>query len=259
MVFYAANLGNDDSRYNLESDLPFGGQSWQRLDHYRPRGAAENTPAVVFFYGGSWSSGKKEYYAFVANQLVQEGFQVVIPDYVKYPTAKYPAFVEDAALVTQWVSENLKTETVYLMGHSAGAHTAAMLISDAQFLEKVGLSPDFYRAFAGLAGPYDFVPQARKIKKIFGPKERYPLMQASRFIDGTEPPMFLMIAGEDSVVARSNTDKLARAIRNANGSVQVTTYESLGHAGLIGIFSETLESTEPVLEDLVRFFRKNQS
>ena len=56
-------------------------------------------------------------------------------------------------------------------------------------LSDADMDSEFYTGgFAGLAGPYDFTPQARTIKQIFGPPARYPLMQTSRFIDGGEPP-----------------------------------------------------------------------
>ena len=63
----------------------------------RPSGSGRWRPVIVFFYGGSWQSGARGDYGFVAARLVARGFVVVVPDYRLYPETVYPGFVEDCA------------------------------------------------------------------------------------------------------------------------------------------------------------------
>ena len=255
---YLANAANDDDIYIVDSNISYGKEDWQKLDIYYPGRIDATAPTIVFYYGGSWRKGSKEDYAFVANRFVREGYIVIIPDYVKYPPAVYPAFVEDAAKVTKWITNHAKdyafdTSRLYLMGHSAGAHIGMMLLADDRFLAEQTLETSVYKGFIGISGPYDFTPGSSYYGKIFGPKERYPLMQASNYIDGSEPPMLLMTAGLDWLVADSNTDKVVVAMEQVGGRVETKSYPGLGHMTIIGSFSDTLPIGSDVTSDILAF------
>src|SRR5260221_9038616 len=50
------------------------------LDVHRPRHSGESVPVVVFFHGGSWQSGTRQDYRFVAQSLAKQGVLVIVPD-----------------------------------------------------------------------------------------------------------------------------------------------------------------------------------
>ena len=88
---------------------------------------------IVFFFGGGWCEGDKANYECVASSLTKDGFTVVIPDYRIYPDVTFPAFVEGGARALAWVEEHPIEDSnrpLLLMGHSAGAHIAALLARD---------------------------------------------------------------------------------------------------------------------------------
>ena len=122
--------------------------------------AARLRPVVVFFYGGAWSSGRREDYAFVGRALAAQGFVVVVPDYRLVPEVRFPTFLDDSAAAVQWARENGAAfggdgERITLVGHSAGAYNAAMLALDPRWL---GPDRAAVRGFVALAGPFDFLP-----------------------------------------------------------------------------------------------------
>ena len=70
------------SQLDVRKGLAYGGEPRQQLDIYIPRAeAAGPRPLVVFFYGGSWQSGERSEYLFVAEALTSMGAVAVIPDY----------------------------------------------------------------------------------------------------------------------------------------------------------------------------------
>ncbi len=128
-------------------DIDYGAEERQKLDLYRSRDVSSASPVVVFFHGGSWMQGSKDKYIFVGEALASKGFIVVIPNYRLYPQVKFPEFVEDGALALKWVHKNIHqfggdSNDLYVMGHSAGAHIAALLTLDEHYLESVGSSND---------------------------------------------------------------------------------------------------------------------
>src|SRR5687767_4233845 len=130
--------------YVRTRDVAYGTLPRQKLDVYRPRGATSLSPLVVFFYGGDWQTGSKRDYRFVTQALASRGFVAVMPDYRLYPEAVFPAFVEDGALAVRWARNHAALiggdgRRIHLMGHSAGAHIAALLTLDEHYLRDVGL------------------------------------------------------------------------------------------------------------------------
>ena len=122
--------------HDVTKDIAFGDKAWQKLDvHTSGSNQEQAKPVLIFFYGGSWDSGKKEMYFFAADAFVRRGYVVVIPDYVKYPQARFPMFIEDGAAAVAWTKQNIKRfggdpEQVFIAGHSAGAHLGGLLLTD---------------------------------------------------------------------------------------------------------------------------------
>ena len=244
--------------------IAYGDHHRQQLDIYAPRVESPTArPVVVFFFGGGWTDGDRADYLFVAEALASRGYLVVIPDYRVYPEVRFPAFVEDGASATAWVLDNVAAfggdpRQVYVMGHSAGAHIAAMLIFDAGYLRAAGHRPDELAGLIGLAGPYDFLPiESRTLRVIFGPVAQHGSSQPVNFVDGDEPPAYLLHGTADNTVWPRNTWRLAAKIRAASGRVQTRVYEDLDHSRLLGALARPFRNWAPVLEDIAAFIHTN--
>jgi acetyl esterase/lipase len=245
--------------YTAHKDIAFGSHG-QKLDVYTPEPQPENADVVVFFYGGGWSDGSKDTYTFVGDALTSRGYVVVIPDYRKYPDVRFPDFVYDGAEAVAWAKAHAaeyggNAANIHVMGHSAGAHLAALLASDARYLQKHGMKPADLRSFAGLAGPYHFIPEKQLYKDVFGPPERYPLMHVDNFISGDEPPMLLLHGGDDSTVALTNLQTLENVVKEHGGNVQSKVYGGQGHIGMVTPFARPLRQSAPLLDDVDAFFQ----
>ncbi len=88
--------------YRRTPNLPYGPDPRHKLDVYQPKTAVAGAPLVVFFYGGSWSSGERGDYRFVGEALASRGIVTVIADYRLSPEHRYPAFVQDSAKAVAW-------------------------------------------------------------------------------------------------------------------------------------------------------------
>ena len=244
----------------ISKDVPYGQLPRQELDIYVPNIEQETFPVVVFFHGGRWIDGSKDQYKFVGTTLSSMGYVVVLPNTRLYPDVKFPTFAEDAAKSVAWVHKNIANykgnQNLFISGHSSGAHIGALIIADNAYLATHKLKPNVVNAFAGLAGPYDFVPKAADIKEIFGPPDNFPNMVVTNFIDGDEPPMLLIYTGEDDTVYPRNLAALKAGIEKANGDVETIIYETGGHVATVAAFSWANPSDLPVPKDMDDFFKK---
>lgn len=248
--------------YAAARDIPFGDLPRQKLDVYTPDAAKSPAGVVVFFYGGDWRSGEKGDYRFVAQALTSEGFVAVLPDYRHYPQTTFPGFVEDGARAVRWAHDNAARfggdpRRLFVMGHSAGAHVAALLTLDPHYLADVGLDRNVIRATAALAGPYDFKPRTADLA-VFGaagPELALdPRTQPIHFADGRAPPMLLVHGSADRVVDPANATNLAARIRRAGGAVTVLSYRGLDHVGAVLALAWPFRWRASILADTAAFF-----
>jgi len=257
----AANLPTHfDGGVKQTRDITFSQSPALALDIYKPAQASTPLPVIVFFYGGRWTMGQKSQYAFAGNTLAQQGYVVVIPDYRKYPDVKFPSFVDDAARAVAWARENIADyggdpSHLYVAGHSSGAHLGALVATDPQYLAAHGMKRDVIRGFAGLAGPYAFIPEEADLKDMFGPPENYPQMQATTFVDGQQPPMLLLWGSDDTAVGKFNMDKMAARIQEKGGAVETKIYPGISHAWIVGALSWFGKNKAPVASDIDAFFK----
>ena len=241
----------------ITRDVAYGPNPRHRLDVYRPQHARKSLPVVVFLYGGSWQSGEKGDYLFVAEAFASRGFVVVVPDYRVYPEVTYPAFLEDTADAVEWTRRHVEAyggdpATLFLIGHSAGAYNAVMMGLDTPYLADRGIDRASLAGIVGLAGPYDFLPvETRDLRAIFHVADDPRTTQPITHVVGPSPPFYLLHGLEDQTVEPGNTRRLAAALREAALPVRVTSYQDLDHTGIIAALSRPLRGGESVLEDVV--------
>ena len=255
------NIAVPDDGYRETGSLVYGAAERNKLDVYVPNAAATKPlPVVVFFYGGAWDAGRRQDYQFVAEALTASGFVAVVPDYRVYPEVVFPAFMHDAAAAVKWTRDNIARfggdpAQVFVMGHSAGAHIAAMLALDRQHLQQVGMQPQDLDGMIGLAGPYDFLPlQSDTLKTIFGPEDERWKSQPINFVNGRNPPMLLVVGTDDKRVLPRNTYNLASKIEAAGGPVEVAEFPGWSHIDVVARLAEPLRD-ETLLQTVARFIR----
>jgi acetyl esterase/lipase len=241
----------------------YGPEPRQKLDVYVPRRQAGGAPVAVFFYGGSWDSGRRQDYNWVGRALASRGFVTLVPDYRLYPQVRYPDFLEDGALAVRWAAEHAARyggdpRRIVLVGHSAGAYNAVMLGLDGRYLTAAGVDPKRVRAIAGLSGPYDFLPFDGVITpRIFGHAGDLAATQPLAHVTAASPAAFLATGDADTVVYPRNTRALARRLREAGTPVEERHYAGVDHVGMVLALSRPLRGRAPVLDEMTAFLKKH--
>ena len=196
----------------------------------------------------------------MADALTSAGFVVAIPDYIKFPEGVFPAFVEDIAQAVDWLSRLIDQfadiDDFILMGHSAGAHMGALLVTDRRYLAAHGLPATTIDAFVGLAGPYAYLPQEEKYRDIFGNLDDYRRMQPLHFVTGSEPPMLLLHGSEDTTVLPVHTRKLAEKVNCLGGNAATRFYPQRGHAGLVLALSRISDQNNDIRSHILEFLQR---
>ncbi len=130
-----------------------------KLDIYNRKGDT-NVPVLFFIHGGSWKSGDRSLYGALGNRYARAGFVTVIPSYRLAPKHPHPAQIEDVAAAFAWTVKHISeyggdTNRIYVAGHSAGGHLAALLTLDESYLATYQLSPKLIHGVLALSGVYN--------------------------------------------------------------------------------------------------------
>jgi acetyl esterase/lipase len=258
--FFAANVPAVFGAYERQVDAAYGSDPQHRLDVYTPLGSVlKPRPVIVFWHGGRWMFGDKARYRFVGAALAATGCVAVLPNYRHYPQVKMPGFMDDAARAALWAVAHAgdfggDLGRVYLMGHSAGAHMAALLALDSHFFAAAAQRAPRIAGVIGLSGPYDFLPLVSAVDQdMFGPPANYPQSQPINFVLPGAPPMLLLHGLDDETVRPKNSRNLAAALRACGVPVTLKLYPEVSHAGTVAALASLARGRAPTLADIVAF------
>lgn len=124
-------------------DVPYGPDPEHRLDIYLaaspPR---EAVPVLVFFHGGGFTHGRKEWCGFMAPAVAPA--ILVAVRYRRVPSVAYPVPWLDAVAAVAWVRAHIAahggdTGRIVVGGHSAGGAIAATIRARPDWLAEHGL------------------------------------------------------------------------------------------------------------------------
>jgi acetyl esterase/lipase len=95
-------------------------------------------PVLVFIHGGTWMSGSKELYSLLGTHFAAKGVVTVIINYRLGNLVTVDKMAEDCAAAVAWTYANIQNyrgdpNRIYLSGHSAGGHLAALVTLDADY------------------------------------------------------------------------------------------------------------------------------
>jgi acetyl esterase/lipase len=258
--FMAANVPAAFGDYSRHTNIPYGEDPQHKVDVYVPdRLAGVSHPVVVFWHGGRWESGDKADYRFVGAALAESGYVVVVANYRHYPQVKMAGFMDDAARAALWACAHANefggdSSRTYLMGHSAGAHMAALVTLDPRyFIAAAGAAPAI-AGVIGLSGPYDFLPLLEPdVQDMFGPPQDYPESQPINFVHAMAPPMLLIQGLDDDTVKPKNSRNLAAALSACGAPVTLKLYSKCTHADTVAALATLARGRAPTLTDINAF------
>lgn len=247
----------DERRVERIRNLSYGPAGVRnRLDVYRPRGAAQGCPVLLQIHGGGWVFGHKgEQGLPLMNALAARGWVCVAPNYRLSPKATFPDHLVDCKLALRWIREHVgehggDASFIAVTGGSAGAHLAALMAltpNEPEYQPGFEAVDTTVQAAVLFYGAYDFlffngVEVERASKPSFvethvmksGPREdRRGWERASpiRWVDRDAPPVFVLHGSHDSLVWAEGARAFVAALRQASARpVAYAELEGAQHA-----------------------------
>ncbi len=122
------------ARDELDSDLDiaYGDHPMEKIDIFRAEGRSR--AILMFIHGGYWRSLDKRDHSFLATEFVKAGVTVAMPNYALCPSVTVEEIVKQILRATAWLHRigsryGAFGNSLYIAGHSAGGHLAAMMLA----------------------------------------------------------------------------------------------------------------------------------
>ncbi len=218
-----------------------------RLHIFKPqkRSTATALPAVVFFFGGGWTSGTVTQFVPQSNHLAQRGMIAVVADYRVFGRHKTSAFeaIADAKSAIRWVRAHaaelgIDPDRIAAGGGSAGGHialTAAVLdrFDDPGEDRRISSKPNALVLFNPVV---DTTPEAgartsgsarETMAGRFGERARdgSPIHHLSRDL----PPTIILHGKADTTVPYASVERFCAEAAGLGNQCQLVGYDGATH------------------------------
>lgn len=228
----------------------YGPDPRQALDLYGPFGAPP-CPVLMFLPGGGWRTHARSDAWSLPVFARREGLLLAVADYRAMPGNGARAQAQDAAAAFAWLHANAAAHggdpaRIFVMGHSAGGHLAALISADAAYLAPHGLAPDAIAGTLLLDGAaYDAREQTRFLQAYPRTREYFDVLFEGDYAaftpadrldpDVAGPPMLLMYAADRPYAQRQNA-ALAAALRRVGRPYRLVPDRSATHVSIVQSF-----------------------
>ncbi len=247
-------------------DVPYltDGESAHKLDVYAPPKKDKLVPVLVHIHGGGWEIGDKKLMKSTGLFYASQNVLFITPNYRLSPKFKHPAHAEDCAAALAWAFSHAaefggdKTK-IFLSGHSAGAHLAALLGTDPAYLQKHGLKiSDLAGVIPVDTASFDLTSADNEklvkgmVKTAFG-EDPQVLKVASPLHHVTNKqryPAFLIFNTTNRAAAAEEGKKFAEALKTAGCHARFVAVANHSHGEMA---SGMYEPADPVGSGILKF------
>lgn len=240
----------------------------QTLNVFGPRKWSGTQDVLIFIHGGSWNSGKKSLYNFFGTRMARKEVVTVIINYPLSPAANYNGMAKAVAKSVQWVRENVEEyggnpEKIFISGHSAGGHLAALVSVRHEYLDSIGMTNairgtilidaaglDMYGYLQEQKFPDDHTYLKTFTKNPTYWKDASPLYH----LHANMPPM-LIYMGEKTLPSIINShDKFIEALKKYTPAPNYHVLKGKKHVPMITQF---FKRRNPHYREIIEFMKKN--
>jgi acetyl esterase/lipase len=233
-----------------------------KLDLYVPKGK-KGFAVLVFLHGGAWTIGDKVglfgVHRTFARGLARHGIGVVCPNYRLSPRVTHPGHIRDVARAFAWTCKHIaqyggRPDAVFVSGHSAGGHLAALLATDDRYLKAVGLTLKAVRGVLPISGVYR-VPNPPLLVGVFGKDvRRHREASPITYARGDAPP-FLLFCAQTELPSCEKASALAfcKALQQKKCVADFREIKDRNH---VTILVKALSDQDPVTQGILAFVHK---
>ncbi len=158
---WTADSARARNSMTCQLDVRYGDSAGETLDIFPARKG--DGSCLLFIHGGYWRSLDKRDCSFLAPAWIDAGVSLVVVNYDLCPAVTIEEIVRQMLRASRWLylhaeEYGMDPDRLYVSGHSAGGHLAAMMMAARWPDFDKRLPKDLYQGGLGISGVYDLRP-----------------------------------------------------------------------------------------------------
>jgi arylformamidase len=208
--------------------------------------AHPNAKSLVFIHGGYWRTFDTSIFYFVADAFAAYGITTALINYPLAPLATIDQIVASCRAAMEWLHDNLRgvngdpAETC-LLGHSAGAHLAAMMNAKSS-TEGQG---NFAKSMCLVSGLFNLIPiQASVLNESLKMDRTTASRNSPAFLPPSDNKLTTVAFGTDETDEfRAQSQELVSCWSKASRGIELLQIPGLNH---FSIMDSIMDATTPL-------------
>lgn len=223
-----------EKKYKVIKDIPYGNKTRECLDVFPSSNPYSKT--LIFIHGGYWQKFDKSSFQFIAGVFADYGVTTVLINYPLAPDVSMDEIVDSCRKAIDWVYNNIvkfngDPEQIYITGHSAGGHLAAMLM----IKEEMQTHQRFIKGICAISGLYNLIPiQLSNINEVLQMDEDTTIRNSPVLLLPDEScPLLIAVGGEETNEFLDQSRELNNNWENKTQSVELLEIPGLNHFSIL--------------------------
>jgi len=230
---------NAREEYKVIKDIRYGDKSRECLDVVSPPTPFSKT--LVFIHGGYWQRFDKSSFHFIAAAFAGYGITTVIINYPLAPDVLIDQIVESCRKAIDWICNNIAAlngdaAQMYIAGHSAGAHLAAMLMT----VEEEQSHKTSIKGICAISGLFNLIPiQLSNINDVLQMDKETAIRNSPSFKRPVELcPLLIAVGGAETNEFLDQSRELRDKWKNKTRSAEFIVMPCLNHFSVLDSFCD---------------------
>lgn len=235
-----------------EMDVKYGIRDRQKLDiffpksqgndcHLRKHDIQSGAPVLMFIHGGYWQELGKEYYGYLGRTFSDHGIITIIVGYDLAPNVKLATIFDEVKDAVIHVSKRFSSSPITIVGHSAGAHLAALLLKVNWTL--LGIPNNPVKAIVPISGVYDLRPLVKTYinEPLRMDEDEAWMLSPLHYVENMriniKCQVLCMIAEQESLEFHRQSKEFYQALQNVGFDIQYAVVEGTDHFSVMHNFA----------------------
>ncbi|GMN03158.1 hypothetical protein MTsPCn3_18890 [Erythrobacter sp. MTPC3] len=219
----------------------YGDHQRQQIEVFAPDGAVDELPLVLHIHGGGWTAGDHKRVQSKPAYFTGQNYYFASTGYRLMPGAPVEEQARDIgaairALRGQASSIGFDPDRIVLMGHSAGAHLAALVSTDPQY---AGAAFSAIRGVILLDGAgYDIADSIANAERqaagiyssVFGDDPaRHMALSSVTHVGSPDAPNWLALYVRERAQSKKQSEALVSGLSNAGADARAVAIDNTDH------------------------------
>ena len=226
-----------EKKYPVTKNVAYSDLPREVLDIYpssQPR-----SKILVFIHGGYWQRFDKSSFHFVAGAFQSYNITTVLLNYPLAPVVSMDQIISSCKKAVHWLLSNIflfngNADEIYVAGHSAGAHLAAMLMASDWQHDNHNSGADVFKGACMISGLFNLIPvQLSEVNQGLHMDAETALRNSPvRFKPEVQCPILLGVGDEETKEFKDQSKELYTCWKD-NIAIQFFQIPGLNHFSIL--------------------------